>query len=305
MSLDHGEETKEGDESMDTKPVEFSRVYCWGNTTNGELGLGGIEENQILCPRELSLSVQESQCVQDIVCGDSHTLMLTAKGEVLSCGNNDHGQLGREQHRTRPELVTSLSDYSIQALACGGCHSVAVTKWGQLFSWGSDSFGQLGLNSGSGDQWSAKTVKNLALSTVIQVACGQNHSLALTNDGQLYSWGCNRFGQLGLGTTSEQERKPTLITSLAGIPIAIIACGSNHSFAVSKSGAVFGWGKNTCGQLGLSDCSNRKYPAQLKSLRSIRVKFIACGEDFSVFLTRDGGVFTCGAGRLQNLWEAL
>lgn len=296
MSLDHGEETKEGDESMDTKPVEFSRVYCWGNTTNGELGLGGIEENQILCPRELSLSVQESQCVQDIVCGDSHTLMLTAKGEVLSCGNNDHGQLGREQHRTRPELVTSLSDYSIQALACGGCHSVAVTKWGQLFSWGSDSFGQLGLNSGSGDQWSAKTVKNLALSTVIQVACGQNHSLALTNDGQLYSWGCNRFGQLGLGTTSEQERKPILITSLAGIPIAIIACGSNHSFAVSKSGAVFGWGKNTCGQLGLSDCSNRKYPAQLKSLRSIRVKFIACGEDFSVFLTRDGGVFTCGAG---------
>lgn len=295
MSLDHKEEEVDK-EMMKTKKSAFSCIYCWGNTTNGELGLGGIEENHILCPRELPLGIQNGFSVQEIVCGDSHTLMLTAKGEVLSCGNNDHGQLGREHHRTRPELVTSLSDYSVQSVACGGSHSVAVTKWGQMFSWGSDAFGQLGLNLGNGDQWSAKTVKNLAMSTVVQIACGQNHSMALTNDGQLYSWGCNRFGQLGLGTASEQEKKPSLITSLAGIPIAFIACGSNHSFAVSKSGAVFGWGKNTCGQLGLTDFINRKYPGQLKSLRSIRVKFIACGEDFSVFLTSDGGVFTCGAG---------
>ncbi|KAJ1524442.1 hypothetical protein ONE63_010939 [Megalurothrips usitatus] len=297
MSPNHEEDSTDSNEvKMDTAPVDFSRIYCWGNTANGELGLGGIEENHILCPRELPFSSQDGSSIQDIVCGGSHSLMLTSKGEVLSCGNNDHGQLGRESHRTRPELVTSLSDYSIQMLACGGSHSLAVTKWGQLFSWGSDSSGQLGLNSGSGDQWSAKTVKNLALSVVVQSACGQNHSLALTNDGQLFSWGSNQFGQLGLGTTSDQENIPMLVTSLAGIPIAFIACGSNHSFAVSKSGAVFGWGKNSCGQLGLSDCVNRKYPAQLKSLRSIRVKFIACGEDFSIFLTSDGGVFTCGSG---------
>ncbi|XP_034237400.1 probable E3 ubiquitin-protein ligase HERC4 [Thrips palmi] len=297
MSPEHEEESKEGEEKMDTLSMQFSRLCCWGNTTNGELGLGGIEESHILSPRELLLPSHEDINIQDVVCGESHTLMLTAKGEVFSCGNNDHGQLGRELHRTRPQLITSLSDYSIQMVACGGSHSVAVTKWGQIFSWGSDSFGQLGLNlTGSDDQWSAKTVKNLALSTVVQIACGQNHTMALTNDGHLYSWGCNRSGQLGLGTTSEQEKKPTLITSLAGIPMAFIACGSNHSFAVSKSGAVFGWGKNSCGQLGLSDCVNRKYPAQLKSLRSIRVKYVACGEDFSVFLTSDGGVFTCGAG---------
>jgi alpha-tubulin suppressor-like RCC1 family protein len=57
------------------------------------------------------------------------------------------------------------------------------------------------------------------------------------SDGALYAWGCNSYGQLGLGNQSGQQ-KPTLVSSLAGIPIAFIACGGNHSFAVSRSGKV-------------------------------------------------------------------
>lgn len=67
------------------------------------------------------------------------------------------------------------------------------------------------------------------------------------------------------------------------------------------SGAIYGWGKNTYGQLGLNDEINKFYPTQLKTLRSIRVKYIACGEDFSAFLSADGGVFTCGAGMYGQL----
>jgi alpha-tubulin suppressor-like RCC1 family protein len=51
-------------------------------------------------------------------------------------------------------------------------------------------------------------------------------------------------------------------------------------------GAVYGWGKNCFGQLGLSDDKDRLFPSQLKTLRSIKVKYVACGEDFSVFLTK-------------------
>jgi alpha-tubulin suppressor-like RCC1 family protein len=51
-------------------------------------------------------------------------------------------------------------------------------------------------------------------------------------------------------------------------------------------GAVYGWGKNCFGQLGLSDDQDRLYPSQLKTLRSVKVKYVACGEDFSVFLTK-------------------
>lgn len=54
------------------------------------------------------------------------------------------------------------------------------------------------------------------------------------SDGDLYAWGANTYGQCGLGTKTNKETKPQQITSLLGIPIALIACGSNHTFALSK-----------------------------------------------------------------------
>lgn len=72
-------------------------------------------------------------------------------------------------------------------------------------------------------------------------------------------------------------------------------------FPTNRSGAVFGWGKNTFGQLGVSDDNSRFYPAHLKTLRSVGVRHISAGEDFSVFLTIDGGVFTCGCGTFGQL----
>lgn len=91
------------------------------------------------------------------------------------------------------------------------------------------------------------------------------------------------------------------LTTLLGIPVSAIACGGNHSFLISKSSAVFGWGRNNCGQLGLNDETNRAYPTQLKTLRTLGVRFVACGDEFSVFLTIEGGVFTCGAGAYGQL----
>ncbi|XP_049804341.1 probable E3 ubiquitin-protein ligase HERC4 isoform X1 [Schistocerca nitens] len=274
-------------------------MFCWGNTTHGELGLGGLEEEQILIPRELRFS--KATCVKQVACGYNHTLLLTSDGQLYSCGNNDHGQLGHNKPCKRLEQVDGLEAYIITQASCGISHSLAVNEWGQVFAWGSDSHGQLGVGLDCVSQPLPKMIKALATSHVVQITSGHNHCLALTNNGELYAWGCNEYGQLGLGSSVSKETRPCLVRSLMGIPIAIIACGGNHSFAVSKSGAVYGWGKNVFGQLGLNDDINKLYPTQLKTLRSAKVKYIACGEDFSVFLTKDGGVFTCGSGTYGQL----
>lgn len=71
--------------------------------------------------------------------------------------------------------------------------------------------------------------------------------------GKVFSWGQNRYGQLGLGTSGQSIATPQVIQSLQGIPFAQISAGGAHSFALTVSGAVFGWGRNKFGQLGLND----------------------------------------------------
>jgi len=275
-----------------------SVMYCWGNTANGELGLGGIEEQYITFPTPLKFN---ANAVKQIACGKSHTLILTKEGQVYSCGSNDYGQLGHEKPRTKLYAIPGLDAWKIVLVACGENHSLALNEWGQVLSWGCNLYGQLGLNNINDMNSKPRIVKDLVTSYVIQIACGYKHSLALTSRGELYTWGSNENGQLGVGLKNKVVPVPTLVSSIKGLPIALIACGASHSFVLSKSGAVYGWGKNKFGQLGLNSELDHVYPTQLKTIRTIKVKYISCGEDFSVFLTQDGGVLTCGAGMYGQL----
>lgn len=276
-------------------------LYCWGNTSRGQLGLGGIEDEQILAPSKIPWTPDSS--VQQIACGHRHTLFLTASGKVYACGSNDYSQLGHELPTKRPLEIPELQAYVVTQIACGSRHSMALTEWGQVLSWGDNECGQLGHASDQEVIQLPKIVRYLVSKTVVQIACGNNHSLALTCCGELYSWGSNIYGQLGVNSPNDLTHcnYPMRLTSLLGIPVAAIACGGNHSFLISKSTAVFGWGRNNCGQLGLNDETNRAFPTQLKTLRTLGVRFVACGDEYSVFLTNEGGVFTCGAGAYGQL----
>uniref|UniRef100_A0A3Q3E855 HECT and RLD domain containing E3 ubiquitin protein ligase 4 n=1 Tax=Labrus bergylta TaxID=56723 RepID=A0A3Q3E855_9LABR len=137
---------------------------------------------------------------------------------------------------------------------------------------------------------------------IMVLACGQSHTLAVNDKGgQVFSWGQNRFGQLGLGLNGQSISTPQVIQSLHGVPFAQISAGGAHSFALTLSGAVFGWGRNKFGQLGLNDTNDRCFPILLKSLRSQRVIYISCGEDHTAALTKLRGVFTFGAGGYGQL----
>ena len=78
------------------------------------------------------------------------------------------------------------------------------------------------------------------------------------------------FFQLGLGTSTDMVFSPTLVESLTGVPLAGVACGGNHTLVVTVSGAVFAFGSNNHGQLGLGDLTDRRWPTQVATLRNIR-----------------------------------
>ncbi|XP_062319975.1 probable E3 ubiquitin-protein ligase HERC4 [Osmerus eperlanus] len=274
-------------------------MLCWGNASFGQLGLGGIDEEIVVEPRRCDFFHGKQIC--DVGCGRRHTTFLLGDGTVYTCGCNDLGQLGHEKSRKKPEQVVSLDAQNIVAVSCGESHTLALNDKGQIFAWGSGSDGQLGLNNFEECVRVPRNIKSLSDVQIAQVACGYRHSHALSRGGQIYSWGQNRFGQLGLGMDGQGISSPQIIQSLQGIPFAQISAGGAHSFALTLSGAVFGWGRNKFGQLGLNDNNDRHFPALLKSLRSQRVIYICCGEDHTAALTKEGGVFTFGAGGYGQL----
>ncbi|XP_023035510.2 probable E3 ubiquitin-protein ligase HERC4 [Drosophila willistoni] len=275
-------------------------MYCWGN-------------NSIDFGQEMNCAIKDEifdgmthvpdapwkgvEQLRDIAFGDRYTLFLTAKGKVYEC--ETHGQVHNTRKRSRLSpfrLVAGLQDIEVSAIACGSSHSLVLTKSGVVMSWGVNDCGQLGQTTNSRVPTMVKVPDKKPL--FVQIACGNEHSLALTNDGTIYSWGSNRYGQLGMSEPENMSNChfPMHLTSIHGIPIATIACGGNHCFLISKSSAVYGWGRNNRGQLGLNDLSDRPYPTELTTLRPCGVRYVACGDEFSVFLTHKGALFTCGDG---------
>uniref|UniRef100_A0A7N4NXF3 HECT and RLD domain containing E3 ubiquitin protein ligase 4 n=1 Tax=Sarcophilus harrisii TaxID=9305 RepID=A0A7N4NXF3_SARHA len=274
-------------------------MLCWGNASFGQLGLGGIDEEIVLEPRKSDFFINKK--VQDVGCGLRHTVFVLDDGTVYTCGCNDLGQLGHEKSRKKPEQVVALDAQNIVAVSCGEAHTLALNDKGQVYAWGLDTDGQLGLPGTEEYIRVPRNIKSLTDIQIVQIACGYYHSLALSKGSEVFSWGQNKHGQLGLGFELKRQSSPQLIKSLLGIPFTQVAAGGAHSFVLTLSGAIFGWGRNKFGQLGLNDENDRFVPNLLKSLRSQKIVYICCGEDHTAALTKEGGVFTFGAGGYGQL----
>ncbi|XP_076042940.1 HECT and RLD domain containing E3 ubiquitin ligase 4 isoform X2 [Oratosquilla oratoria] len=278
-------------------------MFCWGSTANGELGLGAQEEEQVILPRFNNF--QDTWNICEVAAGLTHTLFLNEEGHVYSCGSNEHGQLGRTGLTTRPALVESLEDFCVTSVAVGDEHSVALTKWGLIYTWGGNGFGQLGLNSYEAQEHSAKLVKTIAQKQVIQIACGSHHVLALTRDGELYAWGLNNHGQLGLGQQGKHILLPTQVKVVVGCPVVQVAAGGQHSAITTQAGFLLTWGSNKYGQLGVSPeikaTSFRPLLVPNLATYSEAVRYVSCGGNHTAVLDSNGKVWTFGHGRYGEL----
>ncbi|XP_040822924.1 probable E3 ubiquitin-protein ligase HERC6 isoform X2 [Ochotona curzoniae] len=238
--------------------------------------------------------------------GERHSLLLLTDGTVWSCGDNGRGQLGRKgvKHAKQPEQIQALETLHINSVSCGKEHSLAVCHKGRVFAWGAGSEGQLGLGELKETVFTPLKIKALSEIKIIQVSCGHHHSLALSADSQVFSWGKNSHGQLGLNGELCWQVSPQRVKSLQGIPMAQVAAGGAHSFALSVSGTSFGWGSNNAGQLALSGShvlAQSPKPRSIGALQTLGVVFISCGSEHTAVLTQDGKVFTFGDNSFGQL----
>jgi alpha-tubulin suppressor-like RCC1 family protein len=232
--------------------TESGEVYSWGFNGTGELGLGDWENR--LTPTK----VPGLEGVKAIACGYIHSLALTASGKVyrwgLHCFHSDEAILNR------PSKVPELD--GIVAVIGGGWCSFALTESGDVYAWGDNKYWQLGLGD---TECRLVPTKVPGLAGVKAIAGGSfrggpHHYLALTQSGEVYAWGCNDKGQLGLGDT-QWRTKPTKVPGLSAVKAS--AAGWKHSLALTESGEIYGWGANGYGQLGVGDTQDRLTPTKV------------------------------------------
>lgn len=208
------------------------------------------------------------------------------------------GTLGDGTFNTRMTPFAVLAN--AVAVSAGGRHVLAAKADGTLWSWGWVGYGVLGNGQTHVSSYQTSPMQVAGLSSVVAVAAGETHSLALDAQGRVWAFGRNACGELGDGTTTLRST-PVLVPGLTGV--AAIAIGRDHSLALQMDaagqGIVWGWGCNTDGQLGDGSTLARSTPTRV--LVPETVTAIAAGDLTSLALTANGHVLTWGdnaAGQL-------
>jgi alpha-tubulin suppressor-like RCC1 family protein len=181
--------------------------------------------------------------------------------------------------------VEGLDD--VVAVSAGANHTLALRRDGTLRAWGANFTGELG--DGNSGTLSADPVAVTALTEVTAIAAGAGHSVALRQDGTIWTWGANFMGQLGDGSTINRPvpgRVPELPGSVA------IAAGDIHTAAVDDQRTVWTWGGNFVGQIGDGSNMQRLSPYRVPSLEAI--KSVAAGPNQTLALSQDGAVWQWG-----------
>ena len=135
----------------------------------------------------------------------------------------------------------------------GKYHLIKLTSDGKVHCSGKPYFGVVGLG-GSAYSEKTKPLPNLENIKIVQVSCGEFHSMALSDKGDIYTWGMGFEGQLGLNSQYKVASSPRYLNFFYRKPVKFVTCGYNYSLAITRDDSLlYGWGENKLGQLGLGN----------------------------------------------------
>jgi alpha-tubulin suppressor-like RCC1 family protein len=304
-----------------------NRMFAWGYDIVGQLGDNTNNTTSTLPVPVDATGVLAAKTIISSAAGSNHSLALCSDGTVAAWGYNLSGQIGDGSNTTRPSPVvvstangvSSLYGKTVIAIAAGDDHSLALCSDGTVSAWGDNNDGELGNKDVySQDVPVAVNVDSgfsaLFGKTVVSVAAGANHSMALCSDGTVACWGGNSSGQLGDNSTTSRNgpvavNTAPVISALFGKTVVAIAAGSNHSLALCSDGTVVAWGQNASGELGDYTTTGRLAPVTVNTSSVFSTLFgktvvsIAAGDSHSVALCMDGTVATWGENNSGQLGD--
>uniref|UniRef100_A0A8C4GMY9 non-specific serine/threonine protein kinase n=1 Tax=Dicentrarchus labrax TaxID=13489 RepID=A0A8C4GMY9_DICLA len=203
---------------------------------------------------------------------------------------------------TPQKMDTFKGGSSAQHVCAGESHFAVVTVEKELYTWanvqgGAKMVGQLG----HGDQASCrqpKKVEKLQGKSIRQVACGADFTACVTDEGQMYMFGSDYYGCIGVeGELGMEVLEPVLLEFFEERPVRQVSCGDNHVVVLTQSGDIYSWG---CGEYVLSIAVNFCF-SQVEIPKGATISSVSCGSDGTFFLTEAGKVLACGNNEFNKL----
>ena len=245
-------------------------VSCWGRATVDDDGTAGDEPNGVLghalggehigdneTPAGVRVALPSDAV--ELCAGRSHACAVLDNGRIHCWGASPHGQLGNGDTQTvgddeRPDTRESLwLGQDAVEVSCGGRHTCALLSGGRVACWGAkdglgvETSGPLGDEARIDDR-----TPRVPLEDVVQVETGLDYTCALRAGGQLYCWGDNDVGQLGIDST-ESVREPTLVS--IDTDVRSVAVGDKHTCVIVAGRGLRCWGHGSQGRLGYAHCT--------------------------------------------------
>uniref|UniRef100_H3CN40 Inhibitor of Bruton tyrosine kinase n=1 Tax=Tetraodon nigroviridis TaxID=99883 RepID=H3CN40_TETNG len=226
------------------KTADPTEVYTWGNNTNFSLGHGNQESRQH--PELVDVFARTGVYIKQVVLCKFHSVFLSQKGQVFTCGHGQGGRLGHGDEQTYlvPRMVEGLTSHHCSQIAAAKDHTVVLTEEGYVYTFGLNTFHQLGLSPPPASAYVPKQVfsKTLKGRTVVGVAAGRFHTVLWTREA-VYTMGLNG-GQLGYLLDPNGEKcvtAPRQVSALhhKDVTIAMAAASDGATVVVTEKGDMY------------------------------------------------------------------
>ena len=288
-------------------------LYSWGDNSSGQCGLG--DKIMIKSPKQLYFpELMENDYIEDIICGNNSTFFISKNKKIFLCGFN----FILKKYWYTPTLLELKFDSNILQIKSGEDFTLFLTEKGNVYSMGFGSEGQLGIKN-IFDEYNKKkycSKPTNILNSIKLISCGYKHSFAINYNGDIFCWGKNNKGQLGLNFCEDknggEENCNVLIPEklknyVDDIEIKDIICGKNFSFFQTKNNELLACGNSDKSQLGIQEnmnfqrnmtkmCNDYIIPTEIEQFSLLKVMKISCGEEHCLAIIKDT---TCD---IINIW---